>query len=338
MDFYDYATMYDQIDSKGVPWQECYKRALTNILEEGLQARTRRGPIPGCFNQIEAERHWYLHGKPYYKLYPDLLPWIYEAARLDVPNELLHLPFSTILLRFPQKCKFDFLTVDDQYFVRSILISEAREGIIIDLPTSMSSKSNNITIWVDFGEIITIEGLPTHVSTYQRLDFHQNMTIEESLRIAQLKTDTDVPGIAIPQEIMKNCLHICAATCFLATGADKIVEEDVLNKDILKFIQAQLDGDGQKQKQLHKKAKQRGKFGWTIGRNKELIFPSRSRQNKDSQETGRELNFQHQRSGHFHVVRYGSGKGQTRVQWYRQLTVRPDLPPHPNPKRGYKTR
>jgi hypothetical protein len=43
--------------------------------------------------------------------------------------------------------------------------------------------------------------------------------------------------------------------------------------------------------------------------------------------TGRELKAQHIRCGHFHRVRHGVGRAQTKLLWYRPMIVRPDLPP-----------
>ncbi len=330
-DFYDYTTFFDAIRPK-LTWQEFYSQTLKEILEDGFQFGSTRSQHPSCFNQGEAERLWFFNKKPYYKVFPDVLPWIFEAARLDIPNELLHSPFSTILIRLPKDHRFDFLSIDDQHFARCILITETREGELIDLSTGRSSQPNNIIIWVDFGEREDLADFPLY--SYQYLSFHKGMTVEESLQIAQSKTEEDMPGIVIPNEIMTNCLRLCAAVCFLATGADRIVEVDVLNRDMLRYAQA----DEERQKVIRQRAIRLGKHGWTVGRDRELIFPSRSRSSEESQSTGRHTH-QHQRSGHFHVVRYGKGREDAKVQWYRQLTVRPDLPAPPAEKRrGYKSK
>ncbi len=332
MDFYEYTSTFEAVAPK-CSWQEFYKQVLLDIIKDGILSKNR--DAPSCFNHGEAEKTWYACKKPYYKLYPEVLPWIYEAARLDVPNELLRLPFSSIVIRFPKNHRYDFLSIDEKHFARSILMTEIRDGNVVDLPTAATvAQSNDIIIWIDFGE--KLDGIP--ICSYQHLVFKEGMTVEESLQIAQSDRDPEERGLFIPNDIMRNCLRIAAAVCFLSTGADKIVEADVLNKDMLKYIQAENDKDENKQKKIRQRAKQRGKHGWTIGRNRELLFPAKPQQGGESQGTGQELRFQHQRSGHFHVVRFGTGKSQTKVQWYRQLTVRADLPAPPvDTQRGYKT-
>ncbi len=141
-------------------------------------------------------------------------------------------------------------------------------------------------------------------------------------------------GIPISNELIICCMRISVAVCFLATGADKIVEPDVLNRHRERFDRA----NPEERNNLHAKAKQRGKHGWTIGRfERETLIPRRS-SSGGNLGTGQELEFQHQRSAHFHVVRYGPAKSLSKVEFYRQITVRPDLDPSPITKKGYKTR
>jgi len=152
-----------------------------------------------------------------------------------------------------------------------------------------------------------------------------------TLTIKEDKTFED-PKLAVESvDAFAPIFRIGIAIAFLATGGDKVIQADVLNKDLAKYLEAVNKNREQDVQQLADKAtRRRNQKGFTIGRpsGNERILGQRSQQPAgESEHTGRALQFQHQRAGHIH--RYWTGPGKTIPvhKFVSQVTVRPDLPP-----------
>ena len=77
---------------------------------------------------------------------------------------------------------------------------------------------------------------------------------------------------------------------------------------------------------IAEKARKKGKFGFNVGTDLMFIGERQFQQQKNSEETGRELEYAHIRAGHPHAVRYGEKKKMVKIVWYVPTTVRSDLP------------
>jgi hypothetical protein len=352
VEFYDYLTVwgamrrvpaYERVDEA-----EFYSefRDLT-FREAVLSAGIRQNPLTSVIwnIQLACEWEWIDKKRPYYKIYPDLLPCL-TTTKLTVPNQYLQLPFPSILIRLPKDHGMPELAVDEKHFVRAILAADGgkRKALMFGNENFIPQESDrrSITVWIDIGEA---EGMPNcmfPVYTYQQLLFEDdNQTVEEALEWNVHHTTRNVNGflhdggVPVPIELIDRCLRIVTAVSFLATGGDKIVEFDVLSRDLDRFVRARRQEDRAAQEQIITRAIRNHKHGWTVGR--ELLFPARRESHSDNGQVGKdsELNFQHQRSAHWHWVRYGPGKHQLKLLFYKQLTVRPDLPINPDARRGY---
>jgi len=103
---------------------------------------------------------------------------------------------------------------------------------------------------------------------------------------------------------------------------DGLLEYDVLSKDRQKFREA----DDERRNLLIDRARRKGKVGWNVGTT-ELLLGDMPRQKVNLPEHQRgEHSHAHIRTGHLHAVRYGEGKRQVRIKWFRPAVVRPDLP------------
>jgi len=350
MEFYEFRTQWEHIRkhpyyrTKYLTMDEWYNEmkmmSVRYAIEEGMK---------GCtvlHNQSMAESTWYKQNKPYYKLYHDMIHLL-ARTNIDVPCEFLRTPFPAFTIRLPVNHGIDFLSVEDQE-LRSMLVDESPDQFEIN-PNSYTVRSTghrNIIVWMDFGETehdfqnkgttLDLSGMP--VVAYNRLSIDENESIETCLsRNKQEGTEGRIcdEGIPITTKMADLCFRIAVAVCFLSTGADKIVEPDVLSKDLRKYLNAKEQVDTYLIEQLINKAKRRGKFGWTIGR--EIIFPNLNKNSHGKGTAERELHYAHQRCAHFHTYRFGPKKSLAKVKFIRQLTVRPDLPAPPSViRRGYK--
>jgi hypothetical protein len=128
-------------------------------------------------------------------------------------------------------------------------------------------------------------------------------------------------------------LRLAVSVSFLATGQDRLIEPDVLSRDLASYVEAQRRSDLPRIKTIEDRAKRRGKRGWNVGRQERfrpLVSPS-PRDVPPGHEGHGPLAYQHQRRAHFRLL--PSGK----VAFVRQATVRPDLPPPPS-EAGYRVR
>ena len=101
------------------------------------------------------------------------------------------------------------------------------------------------------------------VLTYCQLECVPGIQIEEAFN--RLPQEPDIPGVCVPRELQARCLRLVVSVCFLATGGDRLVEPDVLSKDLAAYIEAQRRDDRQRVQQIVERAARRGKKGWHVG-------------------------------------------------------------------------
>jgi len=297
------------------------------ILQETLDKGEPGHFVSSANNNLLAEWNWIKDNKPYYKIWPE---WIipFAQTRLDLPSDCFVLPFKSILLRLPKAN--NPLVIDEEHKVQTILATEFGVDERFDINLFPDEK-RTLIIWVDVGEKEE-GGSDLPVYSYLQLPFSGDELIEDAILRLPRSQSCDY-GLDVPHKIMVQCLKLCVSISFLATGADKLVQPDVLSKDLARYYAA----DNEMQHSLVERARRRGKRGWKIGTKE--IFLGRH-QSKNYEPTGVKkgsLHYQHQRGAHFHVVRYGPGKKLKKVKLYRQTTVKPDLPPPPV-GRGYRAK
>lgn len=256
-----------------------------------------------------AEAQWVGNGKPYFKLWPGVIPLL-STVCVDVPWSCLKLPFSAFVVRLP--VGQEQLTISDAFRVQSILCCR------LDGP---QMTRDAMCIYIDIGEKDE-RGFP--MAGQCIMAFEDDKTIEQSFKEIPIKHPEYGVGIkTIPDEVRAACLRLVVSACFLSTGCDRLVSPDVLSKDLAAYIEAHKHQDSQRIKAIEERAVRRGKLGFNVGR-EERFRPIFTQQGDDEggDPTGRELHFSHQRRAHFRV---SGGK----VIFVRQCTVRPDLPPTP---------
>lgn len=336
MNFHDLVISYEwfkKTDPRvaALSLQEFYRQQRTDALSY-LEASRRRDAI-AAYNQASTELDWHNRGRPYYKIYPALLP-MFLNTKLDVPGKYLHAPFSSFLIRLPQGHGCEGLTAEGRE-LQLIFVTEVAKGDTLELLEPIEHEHMFI-LWMNFGEVY--EGMPYYI--FQTMKFRPGESIESAVNRQRQPEKVDQEslsiGIDITDEIINNCVRLTASVCFLATGADRIVEPDVLTRDLQRYIEAKRGENPERVQQLHDRAQRRGKQGWTLGR--EILVPTRYQSSDGGEPTGEHLAYQHQRGAHFHIYHYGPGKNKWKVKWVNQLTVRPDLPAPPIKKRGYKAK
>jgi len=326
MDFYDFTTIFSLAGKKALGYEEFYRQIILESIQDGAR-RNERGGVPFChlataINQFNSELDWYRGKQPYYKVYPDYVE-LFMKTKLHVPTKFLRLPFSSILIRFPKENTYPNAS---GHPVRTILASEYNSELLIGDP--VPGEKRRMQIWIDIGEkesdfgkfdlSKTLDG-PVYSFCHLIMKDDENDTIEDAFyRLPPgYKFES---GILITEKFMEYCLRIVSAVAFLATGADQLIQPDILTKDQSKYEEA----SPERKKQLVEKSLKRGKHGFTVG--KESVIGKHWLSHSKNIGTGKALKYSHLRSGHFHVVRYGPGKRLSRVDFFQQIRVKPELP------------
>ena len=305
MEFHDFPTIYGVLKHNGLtddPPDRFYAGALAMLRLKGGRHPSHAIAVEN--NRTVCEWDWIKLGSPYFKVYPAMIPLL-SGVGIDVPVDYLRLPFCSFAVRLP--AEDNPLVIDEQYYVRSIL---ACDGQPVD------TQERRVYLWLDVGE----RGMGNSpVLTYCQLECVPGIQIEDAFN--RLPQEPDIPGVCVPRELQARCLRLVVSVCFLATGADRLVEPDVLSKDLAAYIEAQRRDDRQRVQQIVERAARRGKKGWHVGQHERFLgHPGRSQGNGEGRGC---LNFQHQRRAHFRLL------PSQKVTFVRQATVRPDLPPPP---------
>ncbi|MHB1035143.1 MAG: hypothetical protein ACYC35_12660 [Pirellulales bacterium] len=246
MEFHSFTTMRDWTrrampgDRLGSDIDHFYQQATS----DALRARSAQ-----FLAQILNERDWERGKRPYYNVYPSIIPML-TRLDLDLETSLIHVPLPALCVRLPKDqaqnpLKFDWK--GKEIAIRCMLLGEINDG-------------GGISVLIDIGETMPEIGFPIY--TYRNFRRREGLTVEDALR--ELKTDWSAEmGIAVPSSVIDDCVRLCCSLCLLENDPE-VISPDVLADDRSKY---ETSGD---QKYVDK-AHRRGKIGWDVGRHIEVI-------------------------------------------------------------------
>lgn len=199
------------------------------------------------FAQLINERDWEKNRRPYYNLWPSIVPML-TRLNLDLDSALIQLPLPALCIRLSKEknpLKFDWK--GKEVPIRCILLGDMNQG-------------EGISVLIDIGEVMP-GGVPIY--TYRNFARKSGLTVEQSLASLGTKGEYSDLGIVIPLPLIDDCVRLCCSLCLLENDPS-IISPDVLTDDRAKY---EASGD---QKYVDK-AHRRGKFGWDVGRHIEVI-------------------------------------------------------------------
>lgn len=240
MQFYDYRPLYAvykrarAFEADEMPWDAWYLRRRSFALAMNDNA---------IATQMGMEYNWYLSKRPYYNIWPAIIPPLLKL-NLALDSTYLRPPKSELLLRLPtEKNPVRFGWRGEKYTVQTILMAKLVLG---------KEMMPGVGIWIDFGEVMGIQP----ILTYQNLKCEEGLSLEDEVRMLPRRM-TGMLGVQMTQECLENCLRLCATMCLLENDPS-VVTADVLNKDKQKFEDT---GDDKYVQKAHRQ----GKIGWNIG-------------------------------------------------------------------------
>jgi len=170
---------------------------------------------------------------------------------LDLDSSLIQLPVPALSVRFPKdKNALTFDWKGEAVQIRSILMGTINDG-------------RGLSILIDVGEVVGDGkdfGVPIY--TYRNFRRQKGLTVEEAL--GELGSDGFAElGVQIPNELVADCIRLCCSLCLLENDPS-VIEPDVLSKDRGRF-------EGSGDQKYVEKAHRRGKVGWNVGRQIEVV-------------------------------------------------------------------
>jgi hypothetical protein len=244
MDFHSYTTMRDwtrRVDPDDRPAQDIdqfYRRTLKDAVDMGSAQ---------FFAQMLNERDWEKARRPYYNLWPSIIPML-TRLNLDLDSDLIRLPLPALCVRFPkEKNPLTFEWKEKEVPVRCIMMGDMNEG-------------KGLSVLVDIGEVMGEIGVPIY--TYRNFPRKPGLTVEQSLASLGTKGLFAEIGVQVPNSLILDCVRLCCSLCLLENDPS-IISPDVLADDRAKF---EANGD----QKFVEKAHRRGKVGWNVGQQIEV--------------------------------------------------------------------
>lgn len=208
-----------------------------------------RGEFTRIFNLHEAERLWIKAGRPFYNLWPKVIPFLLKVNLTKVPASQVLLPLGELALRFPTDSTFKVGFKSGNHANKE-LPAQALFVNQFQKPDIKDGKAFVITVQVN--EHPTDIIYTSH--TTNSLFLEDGRSVEECMQAVHTE-DGD-----LKIESSREILRIAVTCCLLSTDlADDLVLPEVLKADEEKWKKTH-------DPKFPKRAKQRGVYGWSIGK------------------------------------------------------------------------
>lgn len=258
MEFYQYQSninLYRKTLNMKVSDEQVYE-ALANVSEMTNN--------PFGLRHAELDRDWVKAEKPYYNIYPAIVPMI-DRLTLDIPCDAITLPDHVINIRLPKPPHNPFTS--DGVVIRSIIFGKqpvAKAKGSVDLV-------DGICLGIDIGEV-TVGDKPMilgptdqmphgafPVYTFKNFPLLADKTIDQVAESLPYHTSW-LRGLETPKSLIIKAIKLVCCVCLIGDDPD-IITPDILAKDRIKFDDAT---DAQKAA-IISRAKRRGKNGFNVG-------------------------------------------------------------------------
>jgi hypothetical protein len=287
MHFWDYFTHYQwakaqpelRREAKAMDTHAFYEWYLRQMSARALASTGRRLEEIDPFTPalLTLEREWTLAGRPYYNLWPSLLPSL-SRLKMDADASLFRLPLDQLLLRFPKtENPLEWEHGGQKWAVRTVLcensqlVRDSRPGpsaLLVRDGEEAPETVRGLTFWIDAGEDLEGRQIPAESPNsirrlmYKHLVCQEGHSIEWSFENIPPHMSTDI-GLGYPTWILHAVARIVCTLCLMADDP-QIVEPVVLKDDEDKYERAPDPA-------LVEKARRRGNYGWNVGRSIEVM-------------------------------------------------------------------
>lgn len=253
MKFHDFRTGWEEMKKTGLAQSMGWQR-MEDCIEYFLSL-PQNDPI--TFRHGLFMRDWYALGRPYYNVYPCIVPPL-SKINLEFPGHMVHKPsgLSSLVLRFPEDGSAKLCQNDLD--VRTIFLSFQPCTSEIGGDRLVSG----LVVGLDIGEEYEIAPnvtIPIHTMKIFPLD---ERSCQETVWALPAHSSIHL-GVEVPKELLQRAINLAIAICMIDTDPD-LLEPDYLNCDLSKV-------SPWNSAKLQQKAIRRGKFGFHLGRHMEVI-------------------------------------------------------------------
>lgn len=281
---------------------------------------------------LRAQQEWYRWGKPYYKIWPQMLDAL-AVVDINIPGRFLQMPYPFFEIKLPTCHHMG--SPEDPKLV-GLLVSVAHQGDEIDkgIPMNLESSERKLVISYQFDAPNREQDILTPEAEFQRIEFSYAMGIEDDTPLQRRLDDADFhtslfndatfePG----KEFRSSLMRLAIATCFFGVGQHDVVMPDLPRKLITKYREAVAAGEPTDDI-IEKGNRQMHGVGWNVGSEIDLPLPLVRYEHKDGEPAyRRELKASHIRRGHMRMQQVGPRDDpKYKMVFIPPTVVRPDLP------------
>jgi len=334
---------------------------LKNILREVLyteeydpQSLTQKTLIP--FNSVVYDHELRVKNCPYYHIYPEVFEAV-SGTTLELAIDDWRVPFGTFEIRMPKTAKplipihsgspLGVMSIQvfrnpwsriafgyDNGGVESLLTYKYARKHLPQIMSELTTWSKDIGIKLNICHYELPNDMYHHQSAISTVRYRSGTRIRDAVAHSIRRALGAEPGYIRDQSCddisalaWEKSIKLALGVSLLATGSHKILEADVLSKHFDAYRAMRAKGDVAGCKAIEAKAKQKGKFGWNIGKPTDRRLPlSQNAPYPHSEGKGSRHSWGSIRCGHWHKYRVGAGRTTVKIRWVNPTTVRPDLP------------
>lgn len=259
MDFYQYLSsvnLYRKTLRLNVDDDEVYE-AMAQVSSDNKN--------PFGYRHAELERGWIKAEKPYYNVFPAIVPMI-DNLDLDIPCSAITVPEHVINIRLPKPPHNPFkagsamirsIIFGKQPVAKAIGSAELVDGICLGIDVGEVIQDNHKIKMLEPDEAIQVGCFPVY--TFKNFPLMLDKSIEDVAESLPYHSSW-LEGVQTPKELIVRAIKLVCCVCLIGDDPE-IVTPDVLAKDRLNFSNA----DENKRKAIVDRAKRRGKNGFNLG-------------------------------------------------------------------------
>jgi hypothetical protein len=310
MQFFPWVTDYDNFRSqKG-------KRNCPSNLEFTVKRAHELEESKVVPFRLLLESNWIDDGRPYYRIHPGLVSNLSRVNLTKIPANLVVVPepFEAVHISLAQNHKELTLVEDVAHEPNVTHKGTLPAGSVVRgiMMGKIAPVHRRVLFCLDFGHY-NENHQPTYVVFMVSLDDKGDLQSAVDGTLQTYRSDDY-------RMVCANALRLAVTIGFMSNSKSELIEPDVLSKLRDSYRQG---GEAQRQN-IVRKSRRRGKVGFNVGNDLMFLGEMSKGSSSGSTETGRELQWQHIRGGHFHAVRYGEQRKLVKIMWFQPTQVRPD--------------
>lgn len=206
------------------------------------------------YRQSLLESFWIESKRPYYNIYPAIYPMV-GKLRLDIPCGSVTLPQSPLSLRLP--VNNNPYTYDGRQ-VRTVMFGGQK--VVAEL--SSDRTVDGMVIAFDIGEI-DVMGNPIY--SFKIFPMRDDLSIEQASMVLPHHRSM-MQGYKVKNDTIRDMVKLCSVVCLIGEDPE-LVTPDILAKDRPDWASA----SEATRLRMVQKAKQKGKNGFNLGADLELV-------------------------------------------------------------------